>query len=46
MYWECDDYDKCYECRGLGDDYYVSEDGELVCFCDDCPCNAAMEDDD
>lgn len=30
------DYDYCYECRGYGDDYYVNEDGELVCRCDDC----------
>jgi len=27
----------CYECQGYGDDYYVDEDGELVCACFDCP---------
>ena len=31
-----DDYDWCYECRGLGDDYYFDKDGELVSSCDDC----------
>lgn len=29
-----DDY--CYECQGYGDDYYVDEDGELVCSCYNC----------
>lgn len=33
------DYDQCYECRGLGDDYGFDEDGELVDRCSDCPCN-------
>lgn len=32
-----DNYDYCYECRGLGDDYYFDEDGELVSACEDCP---------
>ena len=32
-----DDY--CYECSGYGDDYYVDENGELVCACEDCPFN-------
>lgn len=31
-----DDYDWCYECTGLGDDYYFDDDGELVCACADC----------
>lgn len=35
---EWDDYDPCYECRGLGDDYVI-EDGELVSWCDRCGSN-------
>ena len=31
--------DFCYECTGYGDDYYIDENGELVCACDDCPFN-------
>ncbi len=34
-----EDYDRCYECTGYGDDYYVDESGELVCACSDCPFN-------
>jgi len=26
----------CYECGGYGDDYYIDDDGELVCACDEC----------
>lgn len=33
------EWDECYECRGLGDDYSIDEDGELVSNCDDCPLN-------
>lgn len=33
------DADRCYECSGYGDDYYVDENGELVSACDDCPFN-------
>ena len=29
----------CYECRGLGDDYYFDENGELGSACDGCPNN-------
>ena len=29
----------CYECTGLGDDYYIDEDGELVSACSDCSFN-------
>ena len=36
-YW--DEYDHCYECRGLGDDYIINDDGELESFCDKCGCN-------
>lgn len=30
-------YDTCYECQSYGDDYYIDDDGELVCACDGCP---------
>lgn len=30
-------YDPCEECQSCGDDYYIDDDGELVCACDDCP---------
>lgn len=36
-YW--DEYDHCYECRGLGDDYILNDDGELESYCDKCGCN-------
>lgn len=28
--------DICYECTGYGDDYYIDEDGDLVCACSTC----------
>ena len=28
--------DRCYECTGYGDDYYMDENGEWVSACDDC----------
>lgn len=31
--------DICYECQGLGDDYYFDENGELISACEDCPFN-------
>ena len=31
-----DEYDHCYECRGLGDDYRIDGE-ELVSNCDTCP---------
>lgn len=34
----------CYECTALGDDYYIDENGELQCWCDDCPNNPANQD--
>ena len=37
--YEEDPYDYCYKCSGYGDDYYMDEDGELVCRCTDCPMN-------
>ena len=33
----------CYECTGYGDDYYLDENGEWKCACDDCPLNQANE---
>ena len=38
-----DNYDRCYECQGYGDDYYWDENGELVCACDECPWNEEEE---
>lgn len=40
--WE--DYDCCYECSGYGDNYYLDENGELVCNCPDCPMNPDNDD--
>lgn len=34
---EWDNYYRCYECTGYGDDYYLDEQGEWVSACDDCP---------
>lgn len=31
--------DRCYECTGYGDDYYMDENGEWVSACDDCVWN-------
>lgn len=41
-----DDNDRCYECSGYGDDYYIDDDGELVCACWDCPFNERNTEDD
>lgn len=41
-----DDNDRCYECTGYGDDYYVDENGELVCACDGCWFNEYRGDED
>lgn len=38
-------YDYCYECSGYGDDYYLNDDGELVCRCPECPNNREDEED-
>ena len=40
------DYDICYECQGLGDDYYFNEDGELVSACDGCIFNERDDEDE
>lgn len=42
---EWDELDYCYECTGYGDDYYVDEEGELICRCPECPFNPARVDD-
>lgn len=40
------DYDVCYECTWYGDDYlYDAETDDLLCNCDDCPCNPINQDD-
>lgn len=31
-----EEIDYCEECRVLGDDYYIDEDGDLVMACYDC----------
>lgn len=38
--------DHCYECTGYGDDYYVDDDGELVCACDGCFFNESGDEDE
>jgi len=35
----------CYGCRGYGDDYYIDEHGDLVCYCPECPFNPFNEED-
>ena len=40
------DPDYCYECTGYGDDYYLDDEGELVCACDECFNNPANWDDE
>ena len=37
------DEEICYECRGYGDDYYFDENGDLVCYCSECPFNPSKE---
>lgn len=32
-------YDYCFECGAYGDDYYMDEEGELVCRCPECAMN-------
>ena len=40
-----DDYDVCYECSGYGDDYFVNDEGELECYCPQCPHSRNWDDD-
>lgn len=37
------DEDYCYECRGYDDNYYADENGDLVCYCPECPFNPVNE---
>lgn len=30
------EYDPCEDCKANGDDWYVDEDGEMRCACDEC----------
>ena len=39
------DYERCYECSGYGDDYYVDDNGELISACNGCPYNDAESED-
>lgn len=43
-YDEDDDWDYCYECGGYGDDYFINDDGELECYCPQCPMNPSRSD--
>ena len=43
---EWDNYDYCYECKGLGDDYSYDEDGNFVDNCSECPFNSCNTEDD
>lgn len=38
--------DRCYECKGYGDDYYLNENNEWVSACDECPYNDYIMEDD
>lgn len=38
--------DRCYECTGYGDDYFVNEHGELECWCPYCMSNLTNSDDE
>lgn len=40
------DSDICYECRGLGNDYYFDDDGELVNACTGCIFNELNDEDE
>ena len=31
-----EDDEICFECVGRGEDYYINDEGELICACDDC----------
>ena len=42
---DMDELDICYECEGYGDDYYIDENGDLVCACDDCWVTMRADDD-
>lgn len=42
-FWD-NDYDRCYECGGYGDDYYINDEGEFVSACPECPFNPDKDD--
>ncbi len=45
VYDDYNEYDHCYECSGLGDNYFINDDGELEPYCPYCPINPnAIED--
>lgn len=47
--YDCDedyDHDRCYECTGYGDDYFINDEGELECWCPYCWNNPNRYDDD
>lgn len=46
MYEEYEEYDVCYECGAYGYDYFINDDGELECYCSQCPFNPSKFDDD
>lgn len=39
-----EEFDFCEECRALGDDYIVDENGDLVDWCDYCSVKAGEQD--
>ena len=39
------DPEYCYECGGYGDDYFINDDGELECYCFQCPFSPYAEED-
>lgn len=41
-----DDWDRCYECGGYGDDYFINDEGELESACPTCPWNPNRDDED
>ena len=38
-------FEICYECTGLGDDWYIDDEGELINACNECPFNGIDNDD-
>ena len=39
-------FEYCYECGGLGYDYYLDDDGELICAFTECMFNPYRNDED
>ena len=40
------EYERCYECSGYGDDYFINDEGELESACPKCPFNPHRYDND